>query len=199
MFPPTLETGSFGAGRHLGCSSPGSSAVHSGSIGIHWDGRVIVASRGVGGVVLGSVSRLWVLARLVSPIPSETWVVGARIGRRQFLFEHFCDVVVVFYDLDQFCDVFLERVRGRGTFDLPGHSNGESQDEESFDVSFADVISRFSSQRSEFSDVLVHVVPFQLQSFQGDHCLGFPLRILEACFEGRDEVVPDISVLERIV
>ena len=199
MLPSTLEAGSFGAGWHLSRSSPGSSTVYPGSIGIHRDSCIIVALRGVGGVILGAIARFWVLSGLIPPVPSGARVVGARVGRCQLLFEHFHYVVVVFYDLDQFCDMFFERIWGWGVFDLSGHPNGEAQNEESFDISLTDIVACFSGQGSELPDIFVYVVPLQLQPFQRDHGLGFPLRILEMSLKGLNEIVPDVSVFEGVV
>ena len=106
------------------------------------------------------VLRLWVLAGLIPPIPLGAWVVGARVRRCQLLLEHLCNIVVVLHDLNQFSNVFFERVGGWGALDFSGYSNGEPQNEESLNVSFADVIACFSSERSELSNVLVHVISF---------------------------------------
>ena len=199
MFPATLETGALGASQHLRHSPSSSPSVYPGSVGVHGDSCIVVTSGGVGGVILGAVARFRVLSGLIPPVPSGARIVGARVGRRQLLFEHLRYVVVVFYDLDQFCNMLFERVWCWGAFDLPGHSNGETQDEESLDVPFADIVARFSGQGLEFPDIFVYMISLQLQPFQRDHGFGFPLRILEAGLEGLNEVIPDVSVFEGIV
>ena len=109
---------------------------------------------------MGAISRFWILTGLVPPIPTRGWVVRARVRRCQLLLEHFRNVIVVFYDLNQLCNVFLERVRGWGAFDFSGHSDGEPQNKKSLDVSFADVVACFSSERSELPNIFVYVIPF---------------------------------------
>ena len=127
MFPTTLEAGSFWAGWHLSCPSPGSSTVHPGSIHVYRDDCVVVAAGGVGGIVLGALASLWVLAGLVSPIPSRVWIVGrSRVRACQPLLEHLRYVIVIFHNLNKLCDVFFKHIWHRGAFDFPGHSDWEA-------------------------------------------------------------------------